>query len=92
MEVSIRRYTLRSKLPLKLSHLTTHAFVTICKYITTDHRDSNPDPLAVQSVASFGSVKNFHFSLSSRPAVEPTQPLIRWVPVGSFHGSKAARA
>jgi hypothetical protein len=27
-----------------------------------------------------GRVKNFLFSMSSRPALEPTQPRIHWVP------------
>jgi hypothetical protein len=38
-------------------------------------------------------VKNFHFSISSRPALGFTQPPIQWVPRGgggSFPGGKAA--
>jgi hypothetical protein len=37
-----------------------------------------------------GRVKNFHFSISSRPALGFTQPLIQRVSGGAFHGSKAA--
>jgi hypothetical protein len=31
-----------------------------------------------------GTVKNVHFSFSSRPALGPTQFPIQWVPGGSF--------
>jgi hypothetical protein len=31
--------------------------------------------------SSPGRVKNFHFSISSRPALGSTQPPIKWVPV-----------
>jgi hypothetical protein len=34
-------------------------------------------------------INNFHFSISSRPALRSTQPPIQWVP-GVFPGSKAA--
>jgi hypothetical protein len=30
--------------------------------------------------SSLGGVKNFHFSVSSRPALGPTQPPIQWTP------------
>jgi hypothetical protein len=42
--------------------------------------------------SSPGRVKNFHFSMSSRPALGSTQPPIEWVPGGSFPGGKAAGA
>jgi hypothetical protein len=41
--------------------------------------------------SSPGGVKNFHFSISSRPAQGSTQPPIKWVP-GLYPGSKAAGA
>jgi hypothetical protein len=43
-------------------------------------------------VPSPGSVKNFYFSISSRPPLGPTQPPIRWVLEGSLSGGKAAGA
>jgi hypothetical protein len=30
--------------------------------------------------SSPGRVKNFNFSISSKPALEPTQPPVQWVP------------
>jgi hypothetical protein len=42
--------------------------------------------------SSPGRVKNFHFAMSSRPALVFTQPPIQWVPGGSFPGGKAARS
>jgi hypothetical protein len=42
--------------------------------------------------SSPGRDKNFVFSTSSKPALEPTQPPVQSVPVGSFLGVKAAGA
>jgi hypothetical protein len=39
-----------------------------------------------------GRVKNFLFSMSSRPILGPTQLPIQWVSGGSFPGGKAAGA
>jgi hypothetical protein len=39
---------------------------------------------------STGSVKNFLFSMSSRPALGPTQPPIQLVPGSSFSVGKTA--
>jgi hypothetical protein len=36
--------------------------------------------------------KNFHFSMSSRPTLGPTQPSIQWMPATFSPGSKAAGA
>jgi hypothetical protein len=38
--------------------------------------------------SSPGRVKNFHFSMSSRPALGSTQPPLQWVPGSSFPGVK----
>jgi hypothetical protein len=38
--------------------------------------------------SSPGRVKNFHFTMSLRPAAGPTQPLLQLVPGGSFRGGK----
>jgi hypothetical protein len=42
--------------------------------------------------SSPGGVKNFNFSMSSRPALEFTQPPIQWVPGALSLGGKAAGA
>jgi hypothetical protein len=40
--------------------------------------------------SSLDRAKNFPFSTSSRPVLGPAQPLIQWVPRGSFPGDKTA--
>jgi hypothetical protein len=42
--------------------------------------------------SSPGRVKNYYFSMLSRPALGSTQPPIQWVPGGLFPGGKAAGA
>jgi hypothetical protein len=42
--------------------------------------------------SSTGRVSNFHFSISSRPALGSTQPPIQWVPWASFPGCKTVGA
>jgi hypothetical protein len=39
--------------------------------------------------SSPGRVKNFHFSISSRPALGSTQPPIKWVPGVKRQGREA---
>jgi hypothetical protein len=41
-----------------------------------------------QGVWSSSGGKNFHFSISSRPALGPTQPPIQWVPGALSSGVK----
>jgi hypothetical protein len=59
-------------------------------------RDSSVGIATVYGLESRGSIpgtgKIFLFSKVSRPALEPTQPPIKWVPGADIPGRKAAGA
>jgi hypothetical protein len=52
----------------------------LCYYRSEAFGDLNVFIYEYHLVIFPGRVKNFHFSISSRPALGSTQPTIKWVP------------
>jgi hypothetical protein len=76
---SLRRPTCRWEDNIKLNGSTV--------FIAIGYRlDDRGAGIQVKGV----KVKNFHFSVSSRLAVGPTQPPIKWVPGALSSGGKVA--
>jgi hypothetical protein len=77
--------------------LRTTARIFIFRSVNTNIRSRDSDWLRAGRPRGRSSspckIKNFLFSTSSRPALEPTQPPIQWVPGGgTLPGGKAAGA